>query len=268
MHLIAALTTILLLQTPVTPEVKLNVPKKPVAFSRFVKMSVDPIPQTTTAPNDFVKYIVDWDVTERSVNENPLENDLDIDSNGMKAIIPSGDKDTSVKVSVTVIFIYKDNSTRVAKQVEYVQIGSGIPTPGPVPNPLPPLPPTPVPVPPAPIPPAPVVEQFGATTFTKTTLAKTTLDKAQATALGLGFHQVAQLARNQAGNMTKEQVVQNMVDKNTATLGNSMPQWVDGFLKPLQLFINPMSPKIKTVNDQAQLFDEIGYGLEQYGAGK
>jgi hypothetical protein len=251
----------------VPPAIKLTVPDHPVGFARSVRIKIDQ-PVQGPAPNDWASYSVEWDVTELAKTDNPLENDLDIDSNTLKATIPSGLAPTTLKVKVVVTFVYKDSSTRVARDTKYVTIVGVAPTPpqpqpGPTPGPGPVNPPVPGP---APSPPLPTQEVFGLTTWTKAQLWKSTLPPAQAKALSEGFHLIATTARGGAYS-TKDDVVLALKARNISTLGSNIQPWIDGFLKPLQAELNPMNPKIKTVADQATVFDEIGNGLDAYSSG-
>jgi len=246
-----------------TPAITLTVPEAPVAYARFVRMSVTP-PAKGEAPNDWESYSVNWDVTERATTSDPLENDLEIDSNRLKGFVPAGLNPTSLKVRVSVIFVYKDYSTRVAEQTKFVTIGSGtdviVPPPGPN-NPVP------GPVNPQPINPdtvvIPATEKFGLQTWSYSQARLSPLTKSEARLVGEGFRKVAGLARNGAMS-NREQVVSSMTEYLQNIDKLSLQAWIDSFLEPLRRKLNPIAPKIKTVADQADLFDEIGFGLLKY----
>lgn len=249
MHLLLllALSTGLIAQ----PDVTLIVPETPVAYARSVRMRIEP-PVKGEAPNNWETYTVSWDVTERSASNDPLENDLDIDSNSLKANVPTGLNPTTLKIKVSVIFVYKDYSTRVIDKTKIVTIGPGPPGPGPV-----------VPVPPGPGPVIPTVEKFGLLNWSYDIVNLAKLPKAEAKQIGEGFCQVAGLARNGA-MANRELVVTTMTERIANIQLPNLQLWIDEFLEPLRRKMNPMGPRIKTIADQATAFDEIGFGLIKY----
>lgn len=256
-----------------TPEITLTVPEKPVAYARTVKMKVDVPPATTE--NNYVEAYIDWDVTERrfvdskgQLLENPLENDLEVDSAEYKATVSSGLERTSLKISVTVFFIYQDKdgklTRRTARQTKYVDIGDSKPPvivhPDDTVVPAPVIPPNVV----VPVPYTPVADTFGIHSWSVLTLSQVGLSKSEAKKLAASIDVVIKKAAK--GEITdKTDFIKQVAASNVATLGPSLQVWITGYLQPLQLKTNPMNPKIKTIADQIQLFSEIRDGLTEYG---
>lgn len=269
---------------PPTPAITLNLPTGNVPYNRLIRMSIDPIATSDKDPYNFIYYGIDWVVTEKALSDSPLENDLVIDSSGIKAYLPAGSRSTVVNVTVMLTFVYKDAATakvsvRKKRISQNIQIGTTQPNPSPVPGPNPVPPPNPIPPPnpnPVPLNPFPVTATDMANWSQKQLASATTpITKAEATSLANAFRVASQMTKNGAygpltanDQATMQKVTDALAEGNRNALGGAdsptMQKWITGFLEPLRQKLNSIRGKVKTVNDQTTVFDEIASALEQF----
>ena len=254
-------------QTETLPELKLNVPSS-VQLSRLAKFTIDPIVAPEKATYTISMVSIDWVIVQKANAADPLENDAWVDRlDGTQAAIPTGPTPTLVSINVTATLLLKnpDGKERFAKIKTHKDVPIGNPLVDPV-----------VPTPVVPVP-APVVAdptlpdgKYKLAAWTYKTLKDSRaqpnpvpITKAEAATIANGWHQVAQMARNNP-QITMDQVVNNIAEANRNNSGKNLANWITVFFEPVHQKLNQVNRAVTSVADQAQTYDEIGNGLDAW----